>query len=118
MEHNVHAGHRRCGDLRIAEVALDDLDAGQVLEVLRRSARQVIHHSHLGPLHEQVLDEVAADEPRPAGNEHTPPRPRVGPRGDLACRLECHRELVLRDPTRGSSSWLKSSQRNAELYLR
>ena len=61
----------RLGDrLGVADVADDELDA-DALEVRRvAGVGQLVEHAHLVAGGQEPLDEVGADEPGPAGDQH------------------------------------------------
>jgi hypothetical protein len=57
----------------VEDVGLDE--ASGTVDVLSAPRRQVVEHHHVGAAFHECIDEMRADEPRPAGDQrtHVPP---------------------------------------------
>jgi hypothetical protein len=89
--------------LEVAARHVDPLDAGSGRHVGEGAGREVIDDQDLDPLGDKAVDEVAADEPRPAGHERAPTHAQVlGATSRLP--MEIH------DPDRGAA-WFALTER-------
>ena len=67
VEHPIHPLHRRAHGLAVEDRAFEEIDV-EVGQILAAAGAQVVQHADRSSSLE-VLDEVAADEPRPTGHE-------------------------------------------------
>jgi hypothetical protein len=70
VQHEVDAAHRALDRVHLAHVAPHELDAPErVLEILLATGGEVIEHADRVSAAKQLVHEVAADEPCPAGHQ-------------------------------------------------
>ena len=70
VQHVVHAGRRRVRDVRLGQVALDELDpAGHRREILPVPRDEAVDHADALAPANQFLHQMRTDEPRAAGHQ-------------------------------------------------
>ena len=69
MQHVVGVGHGLCRDVEVGEIAFDQLDARQVLEIAPLSGDETVGHAHGMSTPDQLLCQMRSDEAGAAGYE-------------------------------------------------